>query len=148
MILSGTSSTSSSSGLYSSSMNKGIGGLVSGLNTDELVEQMTSLTRSKIARQYQSRQKLLWKQDAYRSAISDLSSLQSKFFNVDSEFALSSQSFFSSTKASSSSDAVTILGSTASSQVSFEISSITQLTARLRRRAQARFPAASAEPSI
>lgn len=122
-----TSTSSASSGLYASSMSKGVGGLISGLNTDQLVQQMTSLTRSRIAKQYQAKQQLIWKQDAYRSAISSLSKLQEKFFNVDSQYALSGQSFFNSTKASSSSDAVRVLGSTATSQASFSVDSVSNL---------------------
>ncbi|HCS12164.1 MAG TPA: hypothetical protein DIV40_12000, partial [Clostridiales bacterium] len=58
--------TSLSANLYGASINKGMGGLMSGLDTDELVNQMTAGTRNKINRQYQAKQKLLYKQEAYR----------------------------------------------------------------------------------
>ena len=59
-----------STNLYGSSINKGMGGLLSGLDTDELVNQMTAGTRNKINRQYQAKQKLLYRQEAYRQRFS------------------------------------------------------------------------------
>ena len=45
-----------STNLYGSSVNKGMGGLMSGLDTDDLVNQMTAATRNKINKQYQAKQ--------------------------------------------------------------------------------------------
>ena len=45
-----------SNSIYGSSTNKGMGGLLSGLDTDDLVTQMTAATRNKINRQYQAKQ--------------------------------------------------------------------------------------------
>ncbi len=44
-----------------------ISGLVSGLDTETLIENMTAGTRSKIAKQKQKSQLLQWKMDAMRS---------------------------------------------------------------------------------
>ena len=47
-------------------------GLMSGLDTENLVKQMASLTKSKINRQKQKLQSLQWKQEAYRNVSSKI----------------------------------------------------------------------------
>ena len=48
-------------------------GLMSGLDTENLVKQMASLTKSKINRQKQKLQSLQWKQEGYRNIIKKIS---------------------------------------------------------------------------
>ncbi len=93
---------------------KGMGGLASGLDTDELVKGMTVRTRSKISKNLQSKQTVGWKMDAYRSISSKLISLSSKYMSFASPTNLLSQSFFSSntiTSQGSNSKAVSVTGS-------------------------------------
>lgn len=87
-------SSSTSSSIYGLNKRTGIGGLASGLDTDTLVEQMTSGTRSKIAKQLQNKQLLNWKSDAYRSVSDKLVQLSQKYMSYSSSSNLTSQSFY------------------------------------------------------
>ena len=49
-----------------------ISGIVSGLDTEELVKNLTSATQSKIDKAEQQKQILEWKQDDYREILSQL----------------------------------------------------------------------------
>jgi flagellar hook-associated protein 2 len=120
-----SSSTSTTKSLLTA--KTGIGGLVSGLDIDSLVEQMTSTSRSKIAKQQQTLQRLDWKQTAYRSVTSKLKEFQNKYFDVLSSTNLRSTSMFNTIKASSSSDAVTVASTGSASEGNITINSITQL---------------------
>jgi len=87
-----TSLTSSSSYGVSS---KGIGGLATGLDTDELMKGMTIGTRTKIAKQLQSKQMLSWQSDAYRSVSDKLINFSKKYTSYTSSTNLLSSSFYS-----------------------------------------------------
>ncbi len=63
------------------SQNKGIGGLVSGLDTDSIIEQLTMGTRSKLARELQQKTLLSWKTTEYRTIANDLRTFQSKYLS-------------------------------------------------------------------
>ncbi len=107
-----TSSTSSS--IYGST-SKGIGGLVSGLDTDTLIDGMTAYTRAKIAKQKQNKTLLEWKTDAYRSVSSKLIDFADKYTSYSSSTNLYSESFFSKNQITTSgenSQYVTVTGST------------------------------------
>lgn len=70
---------------YSSMNNrKGIGGLASGMDTDELVKGMTLGTQNKIAQQLAKKQLTSWKQDAYRDVTKNLNDFQNKYFTYSS----------------------------------------------------------------
>lgn len=86
-----SSLTSSTSSLYNSNR---ITGLASGLDTDSLIESMTTGTRSKIAKQKQELQRLQWQMDAFRSISSQLISFQNKYTSFSSSTNLRSESFF------------------------------------------------------
>jgi flagellar hook-associated protein 2 len=78
----------------------GIGGLASGMSTDELIEKMTALSRQRITQQEQSVQKLLWKQDAYRSVTKSLMEFRTKYLDILSPTNFKSSSLFSTIRAS------------------------------------------------
>lgn len=99
-----SSLTSSSSSNAYGSQTKGIGGLVSGLNTDELIDGMTISTRSKIAKQKQNKTILSWKTDAYRSISSKLISFADKYTSYASSTNLYSESFYGKTEISAKGD--------------------------------------------
>lgn len=63
---------------------KGFSGLVSGMDTEEIVEAMTSDVQAKIDKVKQEQQKNTWKQDAYRTVINSLTSFQDKYFSYAS----------------------------------------------------------------
>ena len=114
--------------LYGSSVNKGFGGLMSGLDTDELVKQMTAATRNKINRQYQAKQKLLYRQEAYREVSKKLLAFSDKYFSfaAGSKTNILSPSFFASNTFKSSSNYVNVTGN-AENIKNFTINSITSV---------------------
>ena len=87
-----SSLSSATSGIYGGANR--ITGLASGLDTDALVESMTSLTRSKIAKQNQDKQLLQWQMEAFRSISSKLIEFQEKYTSYASSTNLRSSSFF------------------------------------------------------
>lgn len=124
-----TSSTSSSSTSYVSS---GISGLASNLDTDSLIDAMTTSTRSKIAKNKQKLTTLGWQQTAYQSISSQLVSFANKYTSYSSSTNLCSSSFYSkytsSVTSSTNSSKVSVSGtSTSSSSVS--IDAVKQLAA-------------------
>ncbi|HYE69475.1 MAG TPA: flagellar filament capping protein FliD [Anaerovoracaceae bacterium] len=120
-------SSTSSSSLSSLSAKTGIGGLVSGMDIDELVESLSATSRQKILKQQQNLQKLEWKQSSYRSITSKLKEFQSKYLDVLSKTNFRSTSFFNTVQATSSSDAVTVSSTGSASEGTIKIGSITQL---------------------
>lgn len=117
--------SSLSTSIYGSSTNKGVGGLLSGLDTDDLVKQMTAATRNKINRQYQAKQKLLYRQEAYREVSSKLLSFSNKYFSYSSgsKTNILSPKFFESYTFKSSSNYVNVTGN-AENIKNFSIDSI------------------------
>ncbi len=114
-----------SNSIYGSSTGKGVGGLLSGLDTDDLVNQMTAMTRNKINRQYQAKQKLVYRQEAYREVSTKLLSFSNKYlsYSSGSKTNILSSSFFEAYTYKPSSSYVNIAGN-ANSIKNFEIKSI------------------------
>ena len=122
-----TSVNSSTSALSSLSAKTGMAGLVSGLDTDSLVESLTSASRSKITKQEQNIQKLEWKQTSYRNVSKILKEFQSKYLDVLSTTNFRSAAMFSSVSATSSSTKVVASATSAASAGSITVNAITQL---------------------
>lgn len=122
-----TVSSTSSSSISNLSAKTGMGGLVSGLDVDTLIEQMTATSRQKILKQKQNVQKLEWKQTAYRSVTTALKEFQSKYMDVLSSTNFRSTAFFNTVKATSSSEAITVSSTSSALSGSIKIDSITQL---------------------
>ncbi len=74
----GSLSSTTSSSIGNSSI-RGFGGLASGLDRDELIEQMTYGTSSKITQQQQKKTQLQWKQEAIRGISSKMISFMNKY---------------------------------------------------------------------
>lgn len=85
--------SSSTSSLGNTSL-KGYGGLVSGIDRDSIIEQMTSGTQAKITKQKQKIEKLTWKQEAYRNISSQILELQDNYFSYSSSTSLKDASVF------------------------------------------------------
>lgn len=81
--------------LLAAASSKRMGGLASGLDTDQLVESMTATTRAKIAKAEQNKTKTQWKMDAYRSLSSKLIAFQNKFTSFSSASNLRGSALFS-----------------------------------------------------
>lgn len=102
-----------------SSMNgrKGMSGLMSGMDTDEMVKGMTMGTQNKIMLQLQKKQTAVWQQEAYRGVIKGIGDFQSKWLSYSSGSKnIMSSSFFNTGSIVNKSDYVTASGSTASAK--------------------------------
>lgn len=87
--------------------NSGILGLSSGIDSESVIEGMLAKTQIKIDKQLGLKQQTLWKQEIYRSVISDIQGLQRKFFDsLNPKSNLLSKSFFSTQIVSSSTNSV------------------------------------------
>lgn len=89
----------------SSATNKGMSGMISGMDTESMVEQMLSGTQNKIDKQEQEKQKIIWQQLKYREIISELNKFQDTFFGSTSSTNLGSIDFFNAMSVYSSSKA-------------------------------------------
>ena len=79
-----------------------VAGLISGLETEELVKAMTANTKMRINSQKQKIQTLQWKQEAYRSIISKITSFQNKYLDLLSPTSIKANSVMKKFKAESS----------------------------------------------
>ena len=116
-------SSINSSAYYSvggnNSGSQGISGLMSGMDTEEMVEQMLAGTQGKIDKQEALKLQTTWKQDVYRDVIETINSFQTKFFNMSygssSKNNLASNDFFNNMlSAVTSGNAVKVLSSSSS----------------------------------
>ncbi|ERI74154.1 flagellar hook-associated 2 domain-containing protein [[Clostridium] symbiosum] len=89
----GSLSSATSANLYGATI-RGVSGLASGIDTDTMIEQMTTGTRNKISQQFQERQKLQWKMDAYRNISSQLIDFNSKYLRLTAQNSLYRASTF------------------------------------------------------
>lgn len=95
------------------SSSKAIGGLATGLDSAELIKNMTVGTRSKIAKQQQSKQLLTWQTEAYRTISSKLVDFSRKYTSFTSSSNLLSSKFYTSsniTTSGSNASKVTVSG--------------------------------------
>ncbi len=98
--MSSTSSTSSSSSsMYGSNR---MAGLMSGLDTEELVKSMAMGTKTKINTKKQKLQTLQWQQESYRSVVSKISAFQTKYFSMTSDCSIKANAVMSKYTAESS----------------------------------------------
>lgn len=118
------SSTSTVSPLIGKS---GVGGLVSGLDTDDLVLNMTAGTTAKVTKEEQNLQQLEWKQDAYRSVSKTFKEFQSKYMDVLSPTDFRKASLFNTTVANTASSKITASATSAAGSGKITINEISQL---------------------
>ena len=69
----------------SASSSKGMSGLISGLDTDSMVEQLLSGTQSKIDAQKALKQQAQWRQEIYRDMITTINDFRNKYFNFSAD---------------------------------------------------------------
>lgn len=113
-----STSSSYTSEAYSSS---GFSGMMSGIDTEALVESMLSGIQSKIDKQNQEQQKLEWQQEMYRSVISKIQSFQSKYVDLTSSTSLRTESFFNKMTTTSTNSAVKIVATNSSIAQDFKV---------------------------
>ena len=124
-----TTSSSSVNSFYTSGGTTRLNGsqLMSGLDTQKLIEALTSKTQSKITKQKQSEQKVKWKQEMYREVESLMKTFSDTYFSYASNSTnIQSSTFFDSEDLVSSSSLVSATGA-ASDAGNVVINSINQL---------------------
>lgn len=125
-----SSSSSSASTSATSYSSKGFSGLVSGLDTDALVEAMTSDVQSKIDKVKQQQQTYTWKQEAYRDVISSITGFQSKYFSYSSSTNLLSSTFYNTATMvanGTNKSAITVSGTSTNTNANYSITGISAL---------------------
>lgn len=123
MSTSSSGSSSTLSGLRLSGTS-----LLSGLDTEAIVKQMASATKSKINKQQQKSDSLAWKQTSYQSVISKISTFKSTYFNsLNSETNIGSNTLMGAYKATSSNTNVAVSASSSASATTYTITDIAQL---------------------
>ena len=104
-------------------------GLVSGLDTESMVEKLLSGTQSKIDAQNAKKQQIEWKQEIYRDIIGKLDNFRTNFFTYSSsrDTNLLSNAFYNTMSTTSSSSAVKVISSSSLASANIKIDSIKQL---------------------
>ncbi|WMJ82880.1 flagellar filament capping protein FliD [Oscillospiraceae bacterium LTW-04] len=119
-----------------SAASKGFSGLASGIDTESVVKSMLSGTQSKIDSQNQKKTQLEYKQEMYRSIISDLQTFQTTYFSYTNQAAnLLSQSFFESKNASTTSSNYTVSATSGAAAGNMTVDSITSLASNFKQTA-------------
>lgn len=108
----------------------GMAGLVSGLDTDSLVESLTSSNRGKIEKQQQNIQRLEWKQESYRNISKALKEFQSKYLDVLSATNFRSASLYNTIKASTTSSKLSVSATSGAAAGTIKIANVQQLATR------------------
>lgn len=120
------SSSSTYSATTSAASSNGLSGLMSGMDTEAMVEKLLSGTQSKIDEQEALKQQTTWKQEIYREIISQLNTFQNTFFGSSSSTNLLSASFYNAMTAISKSDAFSVVASSSAATGTTKIQ-VTQL---------------------
>lgn len=81
-------------------------GLISGIDTEQMVKAMTMNTKNRINSQKQKLQSLQWKQESYRDVISKITDFRDKFLRIEAEKSIKANKVMKSYKATSSNDSV------------------------------------------
>ena len=107
---------------------KGLSGLVSGMDTESMVEKLLKGTQTKIDSQKAKKQQLLWKQEFYRDAISSVKNLKDTYFDfLNPKTNISSNAFFQSMTSTVNSDFLSVVATTNAQSGKFTVKSIGQI---------------------
>lgn len=71
-----------------------LGGLASGIDTDDIIKKMLTGEQAKVDKAKQERQQVEWKQEIYRDIIKDIKELQNAYFDITKKDGLNSGSAF------------------------------------------------------
>lgn len=119
-----------------SAASKGFSGLASGIDTESVVKSMLSGTQNKIDSQNQRKTQLEYKQEMYRSVISDLQTFQTTYFSYTNQSSnLLSQSFFESKNASTTSSNYTVTATSSAAVGNVTINEIKSLATNFKQTA-------------
>lgn len=104
-------------------------GLMSGLDTENLVKAMAANTKNRLNAKKQKLQTLQWKQEAYRSSISKISDFQKNFLDWGSDTSIKANSIMNKYKAESSNDKLTASANSSAVPATYYISAATSASA-------------------
>lgn len=96
-------------------------GLMSGLETEDIVKAMTANTKNRINSKQQKLQTLQWKQDGYRSIISKISDFKDKYLNLTSSSSVKANAILKKCLATSSNDKITATASAGATPAKYTI---------------------------
>ena len=96
-------------------------GLMSGLETEELVKAMLANTQNRINSKQQKLQTLQWKQDGYRSIISKINDFKNKYLKIDSANSIMANAVLKKCIATSSSSKITATASAGATPAKYTI---------------------------
>lgn len=112
---------------YSSLNSKnGLEGLMTGLETSEIIKAYTTTTRNKITAQEQKKQVTLWKQEMYQEITSKMTDYYNKYFSYSSSSCIFNSSFYDTSSIASSSSKVSVSGDSEAAK-NMQIGSISSL---------------------
>ncbi|MBE6064844.1 flagellar filament capping protein FliD [Clostridium cochlearium] len=83
-----------------------MGGLATGLETDDIIKKMLAGQQAKIDKAKQERQQIQWKQEMYRDIIKDVKDLQNTYFDIMSKDNLASEKAFYDYEVKSSNESI------------------------------------------
>lgn len=95
--------SSATSSLGNTSL-RGYGGMASGIDRDEIIEQMTLGTTTKIENKRKEITSTEWKQEAYRDVINKIIDMEDKYYTFSSTESLLNSSFFGKNQVSAVGD--------------------------------------------
>ena len=126
-----SNSYSSTSSIYGN--RNVLTGLASGMDTETMIQNSVTGYQTKIQELQQSQTKLEWKQDAYRELIDQMYNITNKYTSYTSTTNLSSNSFFTSNRVTTTNgkyaDAISATGAATSD---IQINAVTQLATATR----------------
>ena len=105
----------------------GISGMVSGLDTDTLVESLTAMTSNKIDEQNRQKQTLSWKQDSYREIGKGISEFVEKYLNTNSKNCILNSSFFTNYSATASVEGFVNISGSVENAANVQIKNVSSL---------------------
>lgn len=114
------STISNNSNRSVSSPNR-MAGLMSGLETEDIVKAMTANTKNRINSKQQKLQTLQWKQDGYRSIISKISDFKNKYLDLTSSSSVKANAILKKCLATSSNDKITATASAGATPAKYTI---------------------------
>jgi len=79
-----------------------VSGLATGIDTESMVEALTTSTRLRIQKLEQQKQSLLWKQEAFRTITKSVMDFKSKYFTAWSSSSVNNAGFFKQMSVTSS----------------------------------------------
>ena len=104
--------------------SKGLSGMISGMDTEALVQSQLANIQNKIDKQEAAKQQLEWKQEQYRGVITKVNDFYDKYFDITSDTCLTLTSTFNKLTNTSSSSAIKVSGSSIAGEMSIQVAQL------------------------